>query len=139
MKSAVLGCGRRYFGGLEQHLPCVLVCRAVELLKCLVFGRDELPQIKSPSLARKNPADKHDLDHVDKLDFLVLHILDAVLKSGQLRRLAPGQALLFPGGEPHGNSGSEFGGRRPVGVARLGDVEPPRLPPFHSLRKEPSS
>ena len=90
---------------------------AVELLKRLVFGRDKLPQIKSPSLARKNPTDEHDLDHVDKLDFLVLHILDAVLESGQLCRFAPGQALLFPGGEPHGDSGSEFGGRRPVGVA----------------------
>ena len=79
MKFAVLGGGRRYFGGLEQSLPCALVRHAVELLKRLVFGRDELPQVKYPSLAWKNPADKHDLDHVDKLDFLVLHILDAVL------------------------------------------------------------
>ena len=30
---------------------------------------------------------------------------------------------------------SKFGGSRPVGVARLGDVEPPRLPPFHGLRE----
>ena len=82
MKSAILGCRRRYFEGLEQRLPGALVRHAVELLKRLVFGRDELPQIKSPSLARKNPADKHDLDHVNKLDFLVHHILDAVLKSG---------------------------------------------------------
>ena len=83
MESTVLGCGRRYFGGLEQRLPCVLLCHAVELSKYLVFGRDELPQVKCPSLARKNPVDKHDLDHVDKLDFLVLHILDAVLESGR--------------------------------------------------------
>ena len=54
---------------------CILVRHAVELSKRLVFGRDELPQIKYPSLARKNPADEHDLDHVDKLDFLVLHVL----------------------------------------------------------------
>ena len=111
MKSAVLGCGRRYFGTLKQHLPGVLKCHAVELLECLVFGRDELPQIKSPSLAQKNSADEHDLDHVDKLDVLVNHTFDTVLKSGQLRRLALGQALLLPRGEPHGDSGSEFGGQ----------------------------
>ena len=89
VKSVVLGCGRRYFGGLEQHLPCVLVCRAVELLKCLVFGRDELPQIKSPSLARKNSADEHDLDHVDKLELLVHQGLETRLESGQLLRTTP--------------------------------------------------
>ena len=135
VKSAILGYGRRYFRGLEQRLPGVLVRHAVELLKRLVFGRDELPQIKCPSLARKNPADKDDLDHVDMLDFLVLHILDAVLEPGQLCRFAPGQILLFLGGEPHGGSGSEFGGHRPVGATRLGDVEPPQLPPLHSFRK----
>ena len=135
MESAVLRCGRRCFGALEQHLPCALECHAVELSECLVFGRDELPQIKSTSLARKNSVDEHDLDYVDKLDVLVNHTFDTILKPGQLRRLPLGQALLLPGGEPHGNSGSEFGGRRPVGVARLGDVEPPRLPPFHGLHK----
>ena len=113
MKSTVLGCGRRYFGGLEHRLPCVFERHAIEPLKRLVFGRDELPQIKYPSLARENPADKHDLDHVDKHDVLVLHALDAVLESSQLCRFAPGQALLFPGGEPHGGSGSELGGPLP--------------------------
>ena len=34
-------------------------------------------------------------------------------------------------GVPDQNSG----GRRLVGVARLGDVEPPRLPPLHGFRK----
>ena len=77
MESAVLGRGRRCFGALEQDLPCILERRAVELLKCLVFGWDELPQIKSPSLARKNSADEHDLDYIDELDVLVFHILDA--------------------------------------------------------------
>ena len=90
MKSTVLGCGRRYFGGLEQRLPCVFMRHAVEPPKRLVFGRDELPQIKCPPLARKNPANEHDLDHIDKLDVLVLHALDAGLESGQLRRFAPG-------------------------------------------------
>ena len=125
MKSTVLGCGRRYFGGLEQRLPCIFVRHAVELSKRPVFGRDELPQIKCQPLARKNPANEHDLDYVDKLDVLVLHALNAVLESSQLCRFAPGLALLFPVGEPHGGSGSELGGRRPVGTARLGDVEPP--------------
>ena len=80
-------------------------------------------------------ADEHDLDHVDNLDFLVHHIFDAILKSCQLRRFTPGQALIFPGGEPHGGSRSEFGGRPPVGVTWLGDVEPPRLPSFYGLRE----
>ena len=139
MNPAVLGCGRRYFRGLEQCLPHVFVLHAIEPLKRLAFGWDELPQIECPPLARQNSANEHDLDHIDKLDVLVLHAQDAGLESGKLCRFTPGQALLFLGGEPHGGSGPEFGGRRPVGVAWLDDVEPPRLPPFHSLRKEPSS
>ena len=31
MKPAVLGCGRGFFGGLEQHLPCAFVRHDVEL------------------------------------------------------------------------------------------------------------
>ena len=62
-----------------------------------------------PVFDRENPADEHDLDHVDKLDLLVPHTFDAGLESGQLHRFAPGQALLFPRGEPHGNSGSDYG------------------------------
>ena len=135
MDPTVLGCGRGYFGGLEQHLPRVIMLHAVEPLERPVFGRNELPQIKCPSLARQNPANEHDLDHVDRFDVLVFHALDVVLEPGQLCRFALGQALLFPGGEPHGVSGSEFGGHRPVGIARLGDVEPPRPPPLHGFRK----
>ena len=135
MEPTVLGCGRRYFGGLEQRLPRVFVLHAVEPLKRLVFGRSELPQIECPPLARQNLMNEHDLDHVDKLDVLVLHIIDAVLESGQLRKFTLGQALLFLGGEPHGDSRSEFGGRRPVGVARLGGIETPRLPPLHGFCK----
>ena len=55
------------------------------------------------------------------------------MESGQFSRTTPGQALLFLGGEPRGDSGSEFGGRHQVGVVRLGDVEPPRLPPLYGL------
>ena len=132
-ESAILGKGRRYLGGLEQHSPYVLVCRVKQLSQHLVLSRVELLHIECPSLTREDPAKEHDLDHVDKLDFLVYHVLDAFLESGQLHRSAPGQALLFPGSEPRGDSGSKFGGRHPVGVARLGDVEPPRLPPLYGL------
>ena len=89
MEPTVLGYERRYFGGLEQHLPRVFVLHAIEPLERLVFGQDELPQIECPPLARQNPANEHDLDHVNKLDVLVLHALDAVDESGQLRRFAP--------------------------------------------------
>ena len=77
MKPAVLGCGRRYFRGLEQHLPCAFVRHVVELLERPVFGWDELPQTDRPPLAGQDSADEHDLDHVDKLDVLVLHAFDA--------------------------------------------------------------
>ena len=108
----------------------IFVRRVEELSQRLVLSRVELPQIEFPTLTREDPAEEHDLDHVDELDFLAHHVSDACLESGQLYRGTPGHALLFPGGEPHGDSGSKFGGRHPVGVARLGDVEPPRLPPF---------
>ena len=104
MEPTVLGYERRYFGGLEQRLPRVLVLHAIEPLERPVFGQDELPQIECPPLAWQNSANEHDLDHDDKLDVLVLHALDAVDESGQLCRFAPGQALLFPGGEPHRGS-----------------------------------
>ena len=90
-------------------------------------------------MTREDPAEEHDLDHVDKLDLIVYHIFDTVLESGQLRRYAPVQALLFLGGEQHGDAGSEFGGRRPVGIAWLGDVEPPDCHPFTVSTKEPTS
>ena len=83
-ESAILGEGRRYLGALEQHPPDVLVHRVVELSQRLVLGRVELPQIECPSLTRENPAEEHDLDHVDKLDFLTHHVPDVGLESGQL-------------------------------------------------------
>ena len=48
----------------------------------LVLGRVELPQVKSPSLTREDPAEEHDLDYVDKFNLLVHQVLDAGLKSG---------------------------------------------------------
>ena len=134
-ESVVLGEGGRHLGALEQHPPDVLVRRVIELSQRLVLGQVELPQIECPSLTRENPAEEHDLDHVDELDFLAHHVPDAGLESGQLYRGTPGHVLLFPGGEPCGDAKSEFGGHCPFRVTRLGDVEPPRLPPFDGFHK----
>ena len=81
-ESAVLGKGRRYLGALEQHPPDVLVRCVIELSQRLVLGRIELPQIECPSLAQKDLADEHNLNHVDKFNFIVHHVLDTGLESG---------------------------------------------------------
>ena len=88
VEPAVLGYERRYLGGLEQRLPRVLVLHAIEPLERPVFGRDKFPLIECLPLARQYQANEHDLDHVDELDVLVLHALDAVDESGQLCRFA---------------------------------------------------
>ena len=80
----VLGRIRSRPVGLEKHLPDVFVRSAEELLQGLVLGRIELPQMASPALARKDPANKHHLDHIDKLDILVYHAPVARLKRYQL-------------------------------------------------------
>ena len=90
----ILGRLRPRLIGLENHLPDVFVCSAEELLQGLVPSWIELPQMESPALARKDPAKKHRLDHIDKLDVLVYHALDARLKRWQLVRRRPVQALL---------------------------------------------
>ena len=82
MEPTVLGYERKYFGGLEQRLPRVLVPHAIEPLERPVFGQEKFPQIECPPLARLDPANEHDLDRVDKLDVLLLHALGAVLNSG---------------------------------------------------------
>ena len=91
----------------------------------MVLRRIELPHVEAPSLARENPADEHDLDYIDKLELLVHQLLDTGLQSGQRLRITLDPATLFPGGEPCGDARSEFGGRCPFEVTRLGDVEPP--------------
>ena len=101
-ESAIFGCGCGSFGVLEQHPPGSFVRRVEEPAQGLVPCRIELPQIKSPLLARENPADEHGLDHVDKLKLLVHQGLETGLESGQLLRTTPKQALLFPGGELQG-------------------------------------
>ena len=60
--------------------------RVEELSQRLVLSRVEFPQIECPSLTREDPAEEHDLDHVDKLDFLAYHIFDTALESGQIHR-----------------------------------------------------
>ena len=60
--------------------------RVKKLSQRLVLGRVEPPHIERLSLTREDPAEEHDLDHVDKLDFLAYHIFNTVLESGQLHR-----------------------------------------------------
>ena len=134
-ESAIFGSRCGSLGALEKHLPGIFVRRVEEPAQSLVPCRIELPHIEAPSLARENLADEHDLDYVDELELLVHQLLDAGLESGQLLRIALGQATLFPRGEPCGDARSEFGGRCPFRITRLGDVEPPRLPPLHRLHK----
>ena len=70
-KSAIFGSGCGSFGALEQHLQDIFVCSVEEPAQSLVLRRIELPHVEAPSLAREDPVDEHDLDHVDKLELLV--------------------------------------------------------------------
>ena len=79
-----------------------------------MLGRVKLPQAEIQLLAWEDPADEHDLDYVNKFELLAHQVLDACLESGQLSFFTPRQALLFPGGEPCRDSGSELGGLRPI-------------------------
>ena len=134
-KPAIFGSGCGSLGALEQHPPNIFVRSVEESAQGLVLCRIELPQIKVPLLAGENPADEHDLDYVDKLELLVHQGLETGLKFGQHFRITPQQALLLPGSETHGDARYEFGGRCPFRVTQLGDVEPPRLPPFYGLHE----
>ena len=103
-KSAIFrrGCGG--FGALKQHPPGAFVCRIEEPAQRLVLFRIELPQIECPFLAWENPADEHDLDHIDEPELIAHQLLDAGSESRHLLRIAPLQALLFPGGELRGET-----------------------------------
>ena len=81
------GCGG--FSALEQHPPGSFVRRAEEPAQGPVLCRIELPQIEGLLLAGENPADEHDLDHVDKLKLLVHQGLEIGLESSQLLRTTP--------------------------------------------------
>ena len=75
-----------------------------------MLRRVELPQIEVPFLTRKDPADEHDLDYVDKLELLVHQGLDACLESGQLSFLPQDRPISFQEvsrvGGPDRNSGA---------------------------------
>ena len=80
--------------GLEKHLPDIFVRSVEELQQGLVLGRIVLPQMASPALTWKDPANKHHLDHIDKLDIIIYHAPDVRLKHCQLVRRRPNQTLL---------------------------------------------
>ena len=83
-ESAVFGSGCGGLGTFKQHLLDIFVRGVEEPAQSLVLCRIELPHTEAPSLARENPADKHDLDYVDKLELLVHQLFDAGLEPGQL-------------------------------------------------------
>src|SRR3954465_15767707 len=123
--SAILrgGCGG--LGTFGQHLPDVFMRRVEEPTEGLVLRRVKFPQSKIPFLAREDQANEHDLDYIDKPDWLVHQGLDARLQPSHFFFVSPRQARLFPGHELRGGSGSELGGCDPVRIAWLGDVKPP--------------
>ena len=70
-ESAIFGSGCGSLGALEQHPASLFVRSVEEPAQSLVLCWIKLPQIEVPLLAGENPADEHDLDHVDKLELLV--------------------------------------------------------------------
>ena len=88
-ESAIFGSGCGSFGALEQHPPGIFVRSVEEPAQGPVLCRIKLPQIEVPLLAGENPADEHDLDHIDKLELLVHQGLETGLESGQLFRTTP--------------------------------------------------
>ena len=112
--SAIFGSGCGSLGSLEQHLPGIFIRSVEEPAQGLVLCRIKLPQVEGPLLAREDPTVKHDLDYIDKFEFLVHHVLITCLESRQLSRITPGQALLLPGGEPCGEARSELEGPLPM-------------------------
>ena len=71
-------------GTFEQHPPGIFVSCVEEPVQSSVLRWVELPQVELPLLAREDPAVEHDLDHVDKFELLVHHVLNTCLESGQL-------------------------------------------------------
>ena len=88
-ESAIFGSGCESFGALEQHPPGSFVRRVEEPAQGPVLCWIKLPQIEVPLLTGENPADEHDLDHIDKLELLVHQGLETGLESGQLFRTTP--------------------------------------------------
>ena len=88
-ESAILSNGGRDRGALEQHPPGIFMSRVEEPVQSSVLRRIELPQIEGSLLAGENPADEHDLYHIDKLKLLVHQGLETGVESGQLLRTTP--------------------------------------------------
>ena len=80
-ESAILGSKCGSLGAFEKHLPGIFVRRVEEPSQSSVLRRVELPQVESPLLTQEDPAEKHDLDYVDKLMFLAYHVPDTLLES----------------------------------------------------------
>ena len=85
-ESAILGSGCGGLDALEKHLPGIFICHVEEPAQRLVLRWVELRQIEGPLLTREDPADEHNLDYVDKLEFLACHIPDTFLESIQLHQ-----------------------------------------------------
>ena len=70
-ESAIFGSRCGGLGALKQHLPGIFVRGVEEPAQGLVLCRIKLPQFEGPLLAWEDPADKHDLDYVTSLRFLL--------------------------------------------------------------------
>src|SRR4051812_14999945 len=101
----------------------------------LMLLRIEIPQRATSALAWENQANQHHLDHIDELDVLGYHALDARLQCYQLIGRTPVRTLLDPGGESHGGTGAEFGSRGPGGATGFCDLEPLSLSLLHCLHE----
>ena len=88
-ESVVFRRGRGGFSALEQHPPGIFVRHVKEPAQGRVLCRIKLPHVETPSLVRENPADEHDLDHIDKPKILVHQGLETGLESCQLLRTTP--------------------------------------------------
>ena len=82
VESVIFGSGCGSLGALEQHPPGIFLHSVEEPAQSLVLHQIELPHVETPSLARENPANEHDLDYVDKLELLVHQLLDTGLEFG---------------------------------------------------------
>ena len=75
-----------------------------------MLRRVELTQIKIPLLAREDPADEHNLDYINKPDWLVHQGLDASLQPGHLFFVTHERPVSFQDisrvGGPDRNSGA---------------------------------
>ena len=79
VEAEVLGGVRPLFSFPEKQLPHSFVCSAEEVLEGSWSFRIKLPQEEGPTLAWQNSADKHYLNHIDKIDVFLKEGSDAAL------------------------------------------------------------